>query len=621
MLNMLGGTDIKDKKGDIIDGIEEIFKDADETKFKEYWEKLTKDDCPIIFYYLDLPELKLSDDLYVKMNARGKTLTSFENFKADLIGHIKWEDDKPLQNTIAHKLDTIWTDIFWKNKSLEYKINEIYFAFFNRYFLNSLITTKKDDKGNLLSIDKLEKEDKVFKLLYGNQGNDSNIKYESFDVYKDFGQDILERLTKILDNFYNSFKDKSKDEINNLFLPIWDDENDKKFRFIPEYQDNSMTTLTQPQRVVFHAVCRYFEIIDTDNPYNETTLNQWMRVVWNIMANANINSIQSMIGAIRLIDELGKHSHDIYKFLADTTNTVKSKIAEEQVEEERQKARKILDDNSWELKITDAEKTAFFKGRIRDLFDWNWNDFKVERFEKWDKMCMSGNPSDEVRQALLTRGMNNYPLKNYNFGYNNWNDIIAQNRADFIIFIDDILNGNDCNYMICTYLSDNSKNRMTDIFYHIIKYPYFLEYMKEKTAYKDNGRWIFQQKQNVRVWLITEPYVETMNLFEDLKSKKENGKTNWEIWFWNGERDGKMGVGVADENKSRNGIAIDYFFNGNDYIMQVFHRDKTKITDAAALWSTKLASLAPLPVLSETGRYEITGDYDTIKSYIVTLIS
>lgn len=31
-------------------------------------------------------KLPLSDDLYIKMNARGKRLTDFENFKADLIG-------------------------------------------------------------------------------------------------------------------------------------------------------------------------------------------------------------------------------------------------------------------------------------------------------------------------------------------------------------------------------------------------------------------------------------------------------------------------------------------------------------------------------------------------------
>jgi uncharacterized protein with ParB-like and HNH nuclease domain len=62
MLNMLGGTLIKDKKqNEIIDGIEERFKNCKESDYTVYWERLTADDCPIIFYYLDLQGLKLSD--------------------------------------------------------------------------------------------------------------------------------------------------------------------------------------------------------------------------------------------------------------------------------------------------------------------------------------------------------------------------------------------------------------------------------------------------------------------------------------------------------------------------------------------------------------------------------
>lgn len=41
------------------------------------------------FYILPLSNFDLTEDLYVKMNARGKQLTSFENFKADLQHWIK----------------------------------------------------------------------------------------------------------------------------------------------------------------------------------------------------------------------------------------------------------------------------------------------------------------------------------------------------------------------------------------------------------------------------------------------------------------------------------------------------------------------------------------------------
>ena len=158
MLHMLGGTTILDEnKIDILDGIEEVFVKCNLKDFKVYWEKLIGENCPIIFYYLDLFDLKLSDDLYIKMNARGKALTNFENFKADLVGHIKkkkWEKVKNPDDTIAHKLDTIWTDIFWRHKSEEYKIDEIYFTFIKRYLLMSIPDKLYNDSGAKCTIKK-----------------------------------------------------------------------------------------------------------------------------------------------------------------------------------------------------------------------------------------------------------------------------------------------------------------------------------------------------------------------------------------------------------------------------------------------------------------------------------
>ena len=90
MLRMLSGTEINDKYGeDIVDGLEELFTKLQESDFVAYWDKLTSADAPIAFYHLPLQDFALSDDLYIKMNARGKQLTAFENFKADLIGYMR----------------------------------------------------------------------------------------------------------------------------------------------------------------------------------------------------------------------------------------------------------------------------------------------------------------------------------------------------------------------------------------------------------------------------------------------------------------------------------------------------------------------------------------------------
>jgi hypothetical protein len=391
MLNMLGGTSETDKKGnDIIDGIEELFTNIYDSKFNDYWEKLTRVDCPIVFYSLDIQGLSLTDDLYIKMNARGKALTPFENFKADLVGFLKnkTENDETYTGFDAsgfdHKLDTEWTDIFWKFKSEDYKIDESYFAFFNRFFLNELITVKNKEEYFFKGED-WEKNNKPFQELIKDELN-----YSDYSIYtpiaKLYGDSEIEifssttyiRFSKILNNFHSVFKQIDKSEICYLFIPHWDEKSN--FRFIPEYKDGKITTLTQAQRVVFYAVCCYFE----RGEYDRESLRQWMRVVWNIVENAGINSVQSMIGTLRLIDNLALSSHGIYEHLKD--RDISKDFAFEQMKEEKEKASKISKESNFEKKIIEAEKHAFFKGAIRFLFrigenDYEWNKF-YGRFEK-----------------------------------------------------------------------------------------------------------------------------------------------------------------------------------------------------------------------------------------------
>ena len=84
MLRMLGGTNGKD-------GIEPVFSGM--AKQQRTWkQRLEQFKDRITFCVLDIDNDKLpresADRLYVKMNARGKALTDFENFKADLVGEI-----------------------------------------------------------------------------------------------------------------------------------------------------------------------------------------------------------------------------------------------------------------------------------------------------------------------------------------------------------------------------------------------------------------------------------------------------------------------------------------------------------------------------------------------------
>lgn len=74
------------------------FKHTDE--LDELWERLSSHSI-LNFYLLPMNEFSLTDELYIKMNARGVQLTEFENFKA-------W-----LQGFLENKIDTSKANAFF----------------------------------------------------------------------------------------------------------------------------------------------------------------------------------------------------------------------------------------------------------------------------------------------------------------------------------------------------------------------------------------------------------------------------------------------------------------------------------------------------------------------------
>lgn len=395
MLRMLSGTRIYDKNGeDIVDGIEEIFRYTRQPKFNYYWWILCSDKSPIKFYHLALKDFGLSDDLYIKMNARGKQLTDFENFKADLIGYItrqseeesleesqqkEWKELIHPKDGIPIKIDTKWTDFFWENKSKENRIDEIYFAFINRFFLNELICQKDGNNKYVFTAKQLEEGNSVFSYLYGSESDDTKIEYVGIEKYKDIPLLFLKNLSNTLNRVPSDFNLSS-------FNPKWVEQD---FQYIPIYNESSISSLEQKDRIAFHAITKYLQM----GTFDAVSFRQWMRVVWNIVENAGVNSISSMIGVMRLIDELSIHSHEVYSFLDSQKSgkTITSNAAQEQFNQEINKAVQILhgeprsDGKTWEKIIKEAEQFAFFKGSISFLFQDGdghpkWTDFDT----KWE---------------------------------------------------------------------------------------------------------------------------------------------------------------------------------------------------------------------------------------------
>lgn len=428
MLRMLGGSEKKDASGnDIMDGIEEFLSLKNQEELQTYWNRLTGDNCPITFYHLtiDTEQLPLSDDLYIKMNARGRILSDFENLKADWIDwmmneHISkdtyFDSSKNTSSVCRYQkysclLDNKWADIFWENRwPKDGSINEIYFAFINRILTNLICVAKNTNQKFMYEPEKINNGDiKAFDEFYGTfydgqtkKNDDTRNFYNSFSIYQPWiGFQFLERLEIVLSRLPKNFTEL----YNKNFIPQYESQQNNEYKNRNGVPIKEIKKITQSERVEVHAIFKYLET----GTFDALSFKKWMRITNNLIRNGNINNIESMIGALRLIDELGEHAHNIYQFLADNSQTITSNFIKTQIEEEREKAKRIIasdnmanDKNTWEDIITEAEEYAFFKGAIRFLYSGKNGEIEWENFlTKWEN-TKELIPINETNRQTIT---------------------------------------------------------------------------------------------------------------------------------------------------------------------------------------------------------------------------
>ena len=107
----------------------------------------------ITFQFLLLEEFGLTDELYIKMNARGKLLTDFENFKAKFEQFIE-EIDKKSSDEFQNKIEKDWQDFFWRYRDEEFLTDEPLMRFI--YYITEMLY--------YLNPDKIKKEVKTIEL-------------------------------------------------------------------------------------------------------------------------------------------------------------------------------------------------------------------------------------------------------------------------------------------------------------------------------------------------------------------------------------------------------------------------------------------------------------------------
>lgn len=360
----------------MIDLIDETFEGV-EIPIEEIDKKIT-------FSFLDLQELYLTDEVYIRMNARGKPLSEFEIFKAD-IGKCLYDHFKRKLSSeeeimkIVSKLDNEWLDIFWKiGESDPEKTEKLYFN-----FLENLTF--------LFYIEKLDKEDIKRR----------KISPEDFSLIKNWGEvyieqeNYLESLTKILD-ILTQYNDSINSELLERNVEIFRD-------FLKPHLRGEGESINYYERTRFYALALF--ILKKGNPFNQKEIyKNWIRVSINVINNTRIEEVDTLKSVISLLKEWAENIDNLYEFLL----SVEERFS--QVKEEKRKIKLIKENPKWEKELIEAEKHWYLDGQIGFLIDISNNNLaKFKRYrETFERLFNKGSLREESYQTLIHRALLTY---------------------------------------------------------------------------------------------------------------------------------------------------------------------------------------------------------------------
>lgn len=130
---------------------------------QEMLANLTDNNC-VTFYFLPLEKFGLGEEIYTRMNARGKVLTDFEKVKSRLFKII---NDSPLKKIVADKIEYSWVENLWPYRPQNTYLTDIPFIKWLGYITQILYVIEKGySKGK---IDYMS--DKILSEIYSSEEN------------------------------------------------------------------------------------------------------------------------------------------------------------------------------------------------------------------------------------------------------------------------------------------------------------------------------------------------------------------------------------------------------------------------------------------------------------------
>lgn len=425
------------------------------------WQKLTGANPKIIFHLLPMEHLGLPDDLYIKMNARGKGLTDFEHFKSQFSDLL----DEPNAKIFNEKIDGSWSDLFWnifkekKSVDIAREVDNGFLSFF-WYITDILISKNKIKCESDFWLD-------VIRSVY--QNNSENIKFLIDSLM------LFERLEKEKAGYFNEiFYIKPEDFSIGKTRIFFINPQTNLFRKCAEVYGfgDKVNTFSVAEQLLLYAFI-YMHL--KTEAFDESKF----RVLRNIFASSEDQLRSEYLGSFLYTD--------VEVLVLSNKYSNGSKLSKRQLEEEEKK--QVLVKNYPQLKETvyRLEDHFLLRGNIA-LFD--FDETIVSYAQRFHQIFISGCDYYAINKSMLTLGDYTQSYGKFRrYGNQNnatWREIFTQSesRGDFNCtktvlktYLDVFSReGNvSATVIIDKYLQQHKNNPLypKDLFYYYIKYQSF----------------------------------------------------------------------------------------------------------------------------------------------------
>ena len=371
--------------------------DKIDAKYKLYNENLFDRLKNIQFYFLPLNNFNLTDEIYLKMNARGKPLTSFENFKALLEDFFKDKIDNDILQQYKIKIDTSWVNFIWILTKDYKNVDDLFmklFSFIFEMLYYSQIEIVEDTRK--LQIEKSNLD--FFELFFSHKGDKekkeyiNKLKANSIEKEEDEKTTLKENINFII-NIFDILSELGKDNLNILFNKIFyysesKNNNEDKYEKISTFYDNLNVfyddnddnlfefTNSIGKSILIFAVFKILnyeyskKVKNIDNIRNKY-FNK-LRLIRNLLYNTD-NLYDNIYYQMKLIDKIiTEDEFEIIKIqLSNKKDSIKNTLfTKDLIKSEKKKLEKLNKNNeNINKNIYACENNILLQGNIDFLLD------------------------------------------------------------------------------------------------------------------------------------------------------------------------------------------------------------------------------------------------------------